>query len=111
MFGFHAATPDLVDSVHALALSLGAKSEGEPGPRAPSIYIAYFRDLDGNKVAIYHLQSIEQLAAEAAAMERTFLNPDGRKFAPPHAGASKRIVRKGAKHGQGPRTHQDGNTK
>lgn len=74
MFGFRAATPDLVDSVYALALSLGAKSEGEPGPRAPSIYIAYFRDLDGNKIAVYHLRSIDQFAAEAAEMERAFLN-------------------------------------
>jgi catechol 2,3-dioxygenase-like lactoylglutathione lyase family enzyme len=39
-----------VDRVHALALSLGGKDEGAPGPRGGSFYAAYFRDLDGNKL-------------------------------------------------------------
>ena len=44
-----------VDEVHALALALGASCEGEPGPRNDGAYYgAYFRDLDGNKIAIFH---------------------------------------------------------
>ena len=39
-----------VDRLHALALSLGGKDEGAPGPRGGSFYAAYFRDLDGNKL-------------------------------------------------------------
>lgn len=39
-----------VDRIHALALSLGGKDEGAPGPRGGSFYAGYFRDLDGNKL-------------------------------------------------------------
>jgi len=41
-----------VDALYALALSLGAKDEGAPGPRpGPSgFYAGYFRDPDGNKL-------------------------------------------------------------
>lgn len=42
-----------VDRVHALALSLGGKDEGAPGARGDNFYAAYFRDLDGNKLAIF----------------------------------------------------------
>ena len=42
-----------VDRVHALALSLGGKDEGAPGLRGGSFYGAYFRDLDGNKLAVF----------------------------------------------------------
>ncbi|QFT55785.1 VOC family protein [Microbulbifer sp. THAF38] len=43
-----------VDRIYCMALSLGAMSKGEPGHRAPgAFYGAYFRDLDGNKVAIF----------------------------------------------------------
>jgi catechol 2,3-dioxygenase-like lactoylglutathione lyase family enzyme len=38
-----------VNRIHALALSLGAKDEGAPGPRE-GYYAGYFRDLDGNKL-------------------------------------------------------------
>lgn len=41
-----------VHSVHALALKLGAKDEGAPGPRGAGFYGGYFRDLDGNKFNI-----------------------------------------------------------
>jgi predicted lactoylglutathione lyase len=44
-----------VDRVHALALSLGGKDEGKPGLRGDTFYGAYFRDLDGNKLAVYHI--------------------------------------------------------
>lgn len=43
-----------VDAVHRLALSLGAQNEGPAGPRGEGGYYgAYFRDLDGNKLAIF----------------------------------------------------------
>ncbi len=39
-----------VDRIYALAMSLGAKDEGPPGPRGDTFYAGYFRDLDGNKL-------------------------------------------------------------
>ncbi len=44
-----------VDRVHALALTLGGTDEGAPGPRPQyhaNYYGAYFRDPDGNKLAV-----------------------------------------------------------
>ena len=53
-----------VDAVHAKAMELGGKNEGDPGVRNSAqlypgadipelaLYIAYFRDVDGNKLAI-----------------------------------------------------------
>ena len=44
-----------VDAVYAKAMELGGKCEGPPGLRGPEemgFYFAYFRDLDGNKLAI-----------------------------------------------------------
>ncbi len=38
-----------VDAFHAKALALGGTDDGAPGERAPGYYMAYFRDLDGNK--------------------------------------------------------------
>lgn len=47
-----------VDDVYRQALALGATSEGEPGERYNGMYYgAYFRDLDGNKLAVFHLLS------------------------------------------------------
>ena len=45
-----------VDRMHALALELGGKDEGKPGPRGP-FYIGYFRDLDGNKLNVFSTAS------------------------------------------------------
>ena len=42
-----------VDALHAKAMSLGAADEGAPGQRGENFYGAYFRDMDGNKIAIY----------------------------------------------------------
>jgi catechol 2,3-dioxygenase-like lactoylglutathione lyase family enzyme len=42
-----------VARVYEKALSLGATSEGEPGPRGQFGEFAYFRDLDGNKIAVF----------------------------------------------------------
>ena len=48
-----------VDALHAKALSLGAKDEGAPGLRTPegpqAFYGAYFRDPDGNKLAVIRI--------------------------------------------------------
>jgi predicted lactoylglutathione lyase len=44
-----------VDRLHALALSLGGTCEGPPGARSETFYAAYFRDLDGNKLAAFHM--------------------------------------------------------
>ncbi|MEL6874488.1 MAG: VOC family protein [Pseudomonadota bacterium] len=42
-----------IDRLHARALEIGGKDEGEPGWRAPDVfYGAYFRDLDGNKLCV-----------------------------------------------------------
>jgi predicted lactoylglutathione lyase len=44
-----------VDKLYAKAISLGATDEGAPGERMPGFYGAYFRDLDGNKLAFVHM--------------------------------------------------------
>lgn len=46
---------DEVDAVYNKAIALGGKCEGAPGLRGPAeynMYFAYFRDLDGNKIAV-----------------------------------------------------------
>jgi len=50
MVAFAAKDKAHVDRIYRLALSLGGKDEGAPGPRGESFYAAYFRDLDGNKL-------------------------------------------------------------
>ena len=46
-----------VDALHAKAMELGATDEGAPGVRGDegpqAFYGAYFRDLDGNKLAAF----------------------------------------------------------
>lgn len=41
-----------VDRLYNKAIELGATDEGKPGERGPGFYLAYFRDLDGNKIAL-----------------------------------------------------------
>jgi len=53
MVALRAATRAQVDQLHAMALELGATSEGEPGERGSDFYGAYFRDLDGNKLVFF----------------------------------------------------------
>lgn len=50
MVALAAKDKEHVDRIHKLALSLGAKDEGAPGPRGEGFYAAYFRDPDGNKL-------------------------------------------------------------
>lgn len=51
------AAPDraTVDRVHAKALALGGADEGAVGERFPGFYAGYFRDLDGNKLAVFKM--------------------------------------------------------
>lgn len=56
--GFAASSRAQVDAVHAKALELGGQCEGLPGVRGPDpngFYGAYFRDLDGNKLTVFHM--------------------------------------------------------
>ena len=48
-------SPEQVQRLHQLALSLGGTNEGDPGPRGNdevTLYCGYFRDLDGNKFSL-----------------------------------------------------------
>jgi catechol 2,3-dioxygenase-like lactoylglutathione lyase family enzyme len=53
MVSLSATDPAMVDAAHAKALEMGARDEGAPGPRGPGLYFAYFRDFDGNKIALF----------------------------------------------------------
>ena len=53
MVALAADSAEQVQALHAKALALGATDEGAPGPRGANFYGAYFRDLDGNKLAAY----------------------------------------------------------
>jgi len=50
---------DKVDAVYAKAMSLGSQDEGAPGTRMDGFYAGYFRDLDGNKLNVFHMQTPE----------------------------------------------------
>lgn len=57
MIGFTLGSREQVDTFHAKALELGGRDEGAPGPRGPEeaqVYMAYARDLDGNKLCALH---------------------------------------------------------
>jgi catechol 2,3-dioxygenase-like lactoylglutathione lyase family enzyme len=53
MVAFSVSKPEEVQAFHAKALALGGQDEGAPGSRGNGFYGAYFRDLDGNKLAVY----------------------------------------------------------
>lgn len=55
MVAIACANRDQVLALHARALALGAKDEGAPGERGGGFFAAYVRDLDGNKLAFFHL--------------------------------------------------------
>ena len=55
MVALSAPSKEIVDKVHAKALSLGAVDEGAPGQRLPTFYGAYFRDADGNKICVFKM--------------------------------------------------------
>ena len=45
--------PAKVDAAYAKAIGLGAQDEGPAGPRGDAFYAGYFRDPDGNKLAVF----------------------------------------------------------
>jgi catechol 2,3-dioxygenase-like lactoylglutathione lyase family enzyme len=53
MVALEAKDPAQVDELHAIALAQGGTCEGAPGDRGNGFYGAYFRDLDGNKLAAF----------------------------------------------------------
>ena len=55
MIAFKVDSTKIVDVFHQTAMNLGAKNEGDPGPRPEDgdCYYAYCRDLDGNKLCVY----------------------------------------------------------
>ena len=55
MIGLALQKQDQVKALHAKALALGGKDEGAPGDRGGGFYGAYFRDLDGNKIAAFSM--------------------------------------------------------
>lgn len=56
MIALAAGSTAEVDAVHAKALTLGAKDEGPAGPRGGGFYGGYFRDPDGNKLAVFCME-------------------------------------------------------
>jgi catechol 2,3-dioxygenase-like lactoylglutathione lyase family enzyme len=53
MLAFEARDQAAVDAFHAAALAQGGSSEGAPGIREGTHYVAYVRDLDGNKLCAF----------------------------------------------------------
>ena len=54
MIAIDPGSKEMVDKLHAKALELGGSCEGEPGERIKDMfYGAYFRDPDGNKLALF----------------------------------------------------------
>jgi uncharacterized glyoxalase superfamily protein PhnB len=43
-----------VDLVYNKAIEMGGSDEGPTGERMPGFYAGYFRDLDGNKLSVFH---------------------------------------------------------
>lgn len=57
MVGIAVHSRETVDRMHGKALELGGADEGPPGLRGEGgegFYAAYFRDLDGNKLDVFH---------------------------------------------------------
>jgi uncharacterized glyoxalase superfamily protein PhnB len=54
MISFDANSAEQVDNFYAKALELGGTDEGPPGLRGEHLYVAYCRDLDGNKMNFIH---------------------------------------------------------
>ncbi len=48
---------ETVQKLYNKALALGGTCEGKPGPRGTGFYIGYFRDLDGNKLAAFTMET------------------------------------------------------
>ncbi len=57
MIALRAENQEQVKALHARAMRLGAQDEGQPGMREGGYYCAYFRDLDGNKLNFFCVDS------------------------------------------------------
>jgi predicted lactoylglutathione lyase len=55
MVALTATSTAQVDALYKKAISIGAKDEGAAGPRGDGFYAGYFRDVDGNKLAVFHM--------------------------------------------------------
>jgi predicted lactoylglutathione lyase len=55
MWSIFCDSPAKVDAMYKKALQLGGTDEGAPGERMKGFYAAYFRDLDGNKLAFFNM--------------------------------------------------------
>jgi catechol 2,3-dioxygenase-like lactoylglutathione lyase family enzyme len=53
MVGVNVDAKEDVARLYDKALALGGKCDGKPGPRGAFGEFAYFRDLDGNKLAVF----------------------------------------------------------
>lgn len=56
MVAFRARSQQQVRELHSAALAAGGKDEGQPGFRdayGPHFYVAYLRDPQGNKIALF----------------------------------------------------------
>ena len=56
MVAFQASTQQQVRELHSAALAAGGTDEGQPGFRdayGPRFYVAYLRDPQGNKIALF----------------------------------------------------------
>ena len=57
MIALTVGSNEQVDAVYAKAIELGGTDEGLPGIRMDGFYAAYFRDLDGNKLNVFCMQT------------------------------------------------------
>jgi predicted lactoylglutathione lyase len=55
MVALSAGSSSAVDAVYQKALALGGTDEGPAGARGDGFYAGYFRDLEGNKLAVFHM--------------------------------------------------------
>ena len=55
MIAISGGSPEGADALYNKAIELGATDAGAPGQRLPFFYGAYVYDLDGNKIAFYHM--------------------------------------------------------
>ncbi len=63
MIAFEANSQSQVRVLHAAALAAGGLDEGQPGFRAsygPHFYVGYLRDPQGNKIALFSNNPVEQ---------------------------------------------------
>jgi predicted lactoylglutathione lyase len=54
MVALAVGSQEQVKALYEKGISLGGKDEGPPGLRWGTFYAAYFRDLDGNKLNVFH---------------------------------------------------------